>query len=378
MELSYSNKKPREDILVRDVSYKLLSNNSSSNNKLIHGDNLQCLKSLLYDFKLQVDLIYTDPPFSTNTNFTIGERSNSISSSYLDEVAYSDTLKGADYLEYIRERIIVMYELLSPKGSMYLHIDYKIGHYVKLIMDEIFGIKNFRNDITRIKCNPKNFSRRSYGNIKDLILFYTKSDDYVWNEPQIPLEEKDINKLFKKKDSKGRLYTTIPLHAPGETENGETSQLFKGMPPPRGRHWRSKPAELEKLDQQGLIEWSKNGVPRKIIFADDAIKKGKKLQDIWEYKDPQYPLYPTAKNLELLNLIVSTSSNIGDTVLDPFAGSGTTLISADNLQRHWIGIDQSLKSIEVIKKRFANNKETLFNLPFEEMTLHSATKSNAI
>lgn len=382
MKLTYKNKKSKKIILKRDSSYKLISNNLLSRNKLIAGDNFLALKCLLYDFNLagKVTLVYTDPPFSTNTNFKIGDRANSISSSITDEIAYSDTLKGSEYLEYIRERIIIMYELLSPNGSMYLHIDYKIGHYVKLIMDEIFGVNNFRNDITRIKCNPKNFSRKSYGNIKDMVLFYTKSNDYIWNEPKIAISDSEIKKRFTKTDKNGRKYTTIPLHAPGETSNGVTANLFNGLNPPQGRHWRSNPKELEKLNELGLIEWSKNNVPRKIIFADDAKLKGKKLQDIWEYKDPQYPSYPTEKNLEMLNLIISTSSNQSDLVLDPFSGSGSTLVSANKLQRRWIGIDQSEKAIGVIKNRFLDANLSIFDNEniFEEYNLTHNSKLDAI
>ena len=134
-------------------------------------------------------------------------------------------------------------------------------------MDEIFGEDNFINDITRIKCNPKNFSRKAYGNIKDMILFYSKTEKYVWNEAKESMSDSDIQRLFSKTDANGRRYTTIPLHAPGETRNGVTGQPWKGLKPPKGRHWRTDPAELSKLDNQGLIEWSKTGNPRKIIFA---------------------------------------------------------------------------------------------------------------
>ena len=244
-------------------------------------------------------------------------------------------------------------EILSEEGSIYLHIDYKIGHYVKILMDEIFGIENFRNDITRIKCNPKNFARNAYGNIKDLILFYSKSKTPIWNNPKVPYSIDDIEKLFSKIDKNGRHYTTIPLHAPGETKNGETSREFKGIKPPIGRHWRCSPSELEELDKAGLIEWSKNGVPRKIIYADE--KDGKKMQDIWEYKDPQYPVYPTEKNIDLLKSIISASSNEESYILDFFCGSGTALLAANQLNRKWIGIDSSDSAIQVSQKKLLND-----------------------
>lgn len=228
-------------------------------------------------------------------------------------------------------------------------------------MDEIFGIKNFRGDISRIKCNPKNFKRKSYGNIKDLILFYTKSDNYTWNEPRVPLTKADLIRLCEKVDENGKRYTTIPLHAPGETKNGVTGQKWKGMDPPKGRHWRCSPEELDKLEEKGLIEWSKNGVPRKKVYAHEKMKKRKLLQDIWEYKDPQHPKYPTEKNAEILNTIIATSSNPGDLVLDCFCGSGTTMVAAQQLNRKWIGIDSSKEAIKVTKNKLSKIEGTIYN-----------------
>jgi adenine-specific DNA-methyltransferase len=249
---------------------------------------------------------------------------------------------------------------LSDKGSIYLHIDYKIGHYVKVMMDEVFGIENFRNDITRIKCNPKNFERIGYGNIKDMILFYTKTNTPIWNEPRQPYTQQDLETLFAKKDKNGRRYTTVPIHAPGETDNGKSAQPFKGIYPPKGRHWRTDVATLEKWDAEGLIEWSDKGNPRKKIFADE--RDGKRVQDIWEFKDPMYPVYPTEKNLDLLELIIKTSSNVESIVMDCFAGSGTTLKAAQKLGRNWIGIDQSDLAINAITEKLElKSKNNLFS-----------------
>ena len=361
MFITYDNKKHEKDILEKTSRAELKTvSGKGAKNKLIHADNLSTLKTLLDDYSGKVDLIYIDPPFATNGHFKISDdRANTISSSNGDAIAYSDTLIGADFLEFLRERLIFLRELLSERGSIYLHIDYKIGHYVKLIMDEVFGRDMFRNDITRIKCNPKNFHRKAYGNIKDLILFYSKAESPIWNDPRIPFTEEDKERLFKKLDKGGRQYTTIPLHAPGETSNGNTSKEWKGMKPPKGRHWRTDPAILEEWDNQGLIEWSANGVPRKKIFLDE--RDGKKMQDIWEFKDPQYPQYPTEKNLDLLKLIVEASSNEGDLVLDCFAGSGTTLVAAQSLNRNWIGIDKSEPAIRVIQKRLNNLPSSLFS-----------------
>jgi adenine-specific DNA-methyltransferase len=178
MILQYPNKKTEKEILLNTNKANLISVFGIGKNKLIKGNNLPILKTLLDDFDLKgkIDLVYIDPPFATNNCFTIGEeRVSTISNAKSDKIAYEDNLLGGEFLEFLKERLIFLRELLSEKGSIYLHIDYKIGHYVKIIMDEIFGIENFRNDITRIKCNPKNFQRKAYGNIKDLILFYSKT-----------------------------------------------------------------------------------------------------------------------------------------------------------------------------------------------------------
>jgi len=379
MKITYDNKKPEKDILEQTPRAVLrIVSGKGAKNKLIQGDNLSVLKTLLNDYSGKIDLVYIDPPFATNGHFKISEdRANTISSSNADEIAYSDTLVGADFLEFLRERLIFLRELLSERGSIYLHTDYKIGHYVKLIMDEVFGRENFRNDITRIKCNPKNFHRKAYGNIKDLILFYSKSATPTWNDPRVPFSKEDEERLFKKIDKNGRRYTTIPLHAPGETSNGNTSKEWKGMKPPKGRHWRTNPAILEEWDKQGLIEWSASGVPRKKIFLDE--KEGKKMQDIWEFKDPQYPQYPTEKSLDLLKFIIEASSKEGDLVLDCFAGSGTTLVAAQLLNRNWIGVDKSEQAIKVAKKRIAELPANLFSKSdFEFIREISGSEKEAI
>jgi len=330
-------------------------------NLLIKGDNIKGLYYLLQTRKLKgkIDLVYIDPPFATGGNFTITDgRASTISNSRNGEIAYSDKLVGKVFVEFLRERMLLLKELMSEQGSIYVHIDYKIGHYVKVMMDEIFGIDNFRNDITRIKCNPKNFDRVGFGNIKDLILFYTKSSNPIWNEPREKYTEKDIEKLFPKIDKQGRRYTTVPIHAPGETENGKSNQPFKGMMPPKGRHWRTDVETLEKWDREGLIEWSSTGNPRKIIYADE--REGKRVQDVWEFKDPQYPAYPTEKNSEMLDLIIRTSSNPESIVLDCFCGSGTTLKSAHINQRRWIGIDQSEHAIKATIAKLKSTKGDLF------------------
>lgn len=329
------------------------------NNLLIQAENIAGLHYLKDTVKLggKIDLVYIDPPFATNCAFTITRgRASTISNSKDGDVAYTDFLKGEEFVNFLRERMVLLRELLSPQGSIYVHTDYKIGHYIKVMMDEVFGISNFRNDITRIKCNPKNFKRIGYGNIKDMVLFYTKSDKPIWNEPTQEYTSEEMLRLFPKVDEEGRHYTTVPIHAPGETREPKS---FKGLLPPAGRHWRTDVETLEKWDKEGLIEWSATGNPRKIVFADQ--KEGKRVQDVWtDYKDPQYPVYPTEKNQGFIDRIIRTSSNPGSIVLDCFCGSGTTLKSAFDNNRTWIGIDQSALAIEATKKKL-NLQSTLFS-----------------
>lgn len=320
-------------------------------------------------YKGKIDLVYIDPPFATGGTFSKDKngRVATISKSSDSILAYSDTLQGKDYINYLKERVLLIRELLSDKGSFYLHIDYKIGHYVKVMLDEVFGIDNFRNDITRIKCNPKNFERIGYGNIKDMILFYTKGKRPIWHNPTFPSTKEEIERLYTKIDSNGRRYTTVPIHAPGETKNGESNKPFRGIYPPKGRHWRCSVEELEELDRQGLIEWSSKGNPRKINYADDHMTK--KAQDIWEFKDPSYPIYPTEKNLDLLKFIIEASSDEDSIVMDCFCGSGTTMVAASICNRRWIGIDKSEVAIETVKTRFNTDNSLFKEKPYRYMEL---------
>lgn len=307
---------------------------------------------------ISVDLVYIDPPFATNNDFLIdSHRANAISAS--GSLAYSDKTRGVDYLHDLRLRLLAIHDVMSPSGSVYLHIDVKMEHHVRLLMDEIFGARNFRNSITRIKCNPKNFDRYSYGNIKDTILFYSMSPDGItWNPQKEPMSLDDIERLYPLVDAEGRRYTTTPLHAPGVTRNGATGRQWRGMSPPAGRHWRYPPHKLDTLDDAGMIAWSATGNPRKIRYAhdphgdDDA--PSKLPQDVWEYKDPQRAIYPTQKNEDMLLRIILTSSDPGDTVMDCYAGSGGTLLQAHRLGRGFIGMDNSEAAREVIMRRLGD------------------------
>lgn len=356
MKLTFKNKRSEEEILNSEYSKKnKLVTPETLPNKLFKGNNFDVLQILIHEYKLKskVDLIYIDPPFATNNIFKMGE--STISNPNNGKIAYQDVLTEDSYLKFIHERLILLKELMSDKASIYFHIDDKQSHYIKILMDEIFGRENFRRDITRIKCNPKNFRQKNYGNMKDVILFYTKTENYIWNKPTIPFTKEEIEKKYNKIDNNGDRYTTVPLHAPGETQNGTTGSEWRGILPPKGRHWRCNPKILDQLDSENKIEWSSTGNPRKKNYAKDMKQNGKKMQDVWEYKDPSKPLYPTQKNLNMLKKIIATSTNTNSIVLDCFAGSGTTLLAAQELNRKWIGVDNSEQAINVIKKRLNLN-----------------------
>lgn len=344
--LDYSDKSDEFEVVfsITHGGFRAIEkNHDKEDNRYIFGDNFFVLKKLLDSHRNRIDLIYIDPPFGTGLDF------NSID----EDSAYSDKIVDSEFLEFLRKRLFLLRELLSEQGSIYLHIDKKIGHYVKIIMDEVFGYKNYINDITRIKCNPKNFSRNAYGNYSDMILYYAKNrDKQIWNEIKQPMSEDKRKELFPKEHPKLGFYTTNPIHAPGKTLDGDTGMEWKGIKPPKGRHWRYSRKVLSSLDEKGLIEWSKNGNPRKIVLAKEH--KGFKIQDVWEFKDKglSYVDYPTQKNHEMLERIILNSSNTDSIVLDCFCGSGSTLRAANKLKRKWIGIDSSTHSLDVVKKIF--------------------------
>lgn len=354
MELKYNNKKSFSEI---ETQIKECQNNnkpifiSNTHGALIKGDNFEIMSRMLESYEGKIDLIYIDPPFNTSSQFYYDEdKIATISTTKNSELAYNDNMKLENYVEFMRERLYLIKKLLSDKGTLYLHIDLKVGHYMKIILDEIFGIENYINDITRIKSNPKNFSRKAYGNEKDVIYIYSKKPQKnIFNNIKISLDINDITKMFTKVDENGERYTTIPCHAPGETINGATGQAWNGIMPPRGRHWRSSPEELEKLNQAGLIEWSINNIPRIKKYAKNH--EGKKIQDIWKYKDPQYPIYPTEKNFEMLDMIVKQSSNENSLIMDCFCGSSSFLKAGIVNKRKVIGIDKSDIAFYVSKNR---------------------------
>jgi len=347
--LTYADKKAANDILnTSRIETRLLwENSSTSPNKFYYGDNLPLLTHLLDDPTVcgKVRLIYIDPPFSTNGVFKSRSQND----------AYQDLLRGAEFIEFLRQRIIVMRELLASDGSLYLHLDANMVFPIKLILDEIFGRKQFRSFITRRKCNPKNYTRNTYGNVSDYILFYTKSDNYVWNRPLEAWTEEKLAKEYQYIDKEtGRRYKKVPVHAPGK-RNGASGQTWRGKLPPFGKHWQYTPQTLDEMDARGEIYWSPTGNPRRKIYADQSA--GIPIQDIWlDVRDAhnqniKITGYPTEKPPQLLKRIIEASSNVGDIVLDCFSGSGTTIMGAEVLDRCWIGMDNSIEAVSTLLTR---------------------------
>ena len=356
VSLSYAGKSSEDDVLAtKPAVLRVLYDSGSGLNRLIYGDNLPVLSRLHRDPGIsgKVQLVYIDPPFATGSVFK----------SRSQREAYSDLMTGARYIEFLRKRLILLRELLSDDGSIYVHLDSKMAFQIKVEMDEIFGENNFRGSITRKKCNPKNYTRRTYGNISDYILFYTKTNAYFWDRPfDVWTEEQALQEYPYIEEDTGRRYKKVPIHAPG-IRNGATGGYWRNMLPPEGKHWQYTPDKLDEMEARGEIYWSPNGNPRRKVYLDDSL--GKPVQDIWlDFKDAhnqniRITGYPTEKNPELLARIIKASSPPDGLILDCFAGSGTTLDVAHEFGRSWIGIDNSLHSIETILKRFIHGTKPM-------------------
>lgn len=352
--LQYCGKHSTEEFLNRPARHynKLASLDGGGGNAFYFGDNADALRHLLAcGMAGKLTLSYMDPPFATSMNFANRDQ----------EHAYDDTLCGAEFVEFLRERVVLVRELLSDEGSLYLHLDGNMAFKMKIILDEIFGEKNCRAFITRKKCSTKNYTKTTYGDISDYVMFYSKTSRYVWNRPCAPWE---LNRMIEEypyvDEATGRRFKKVPLHAPG-IRHGETGKKWRGKLPPPGKHWQYAPSKLDELDAAGEICWSPNGNPRRKVFCDPD--KGIPVQNIWlNYRDSVNQAqkttgYPTEKNLAMLEMIVQASSNPGDLVLDCFAGSGTTLDAAFRHGRTWIGMDLSLESCKAIIRRFTRGLE---------------------
>jgi len=361
--LEYAGKMKREQVLAETPAapWQLVRSFNSQRpfddgwkNLLVWGDNLLALRGLLADqqgpnlfgTKDKIKLIYIDPPFATKQDFMKDK-----------EKAYRDKVIGSQFIEFIRRRLILLREILANDGSIYVHLDTKKGHYIKAVMDEVFGEENFINQIIWKRLSAHNDAVK-YGPIHDNIFFYTKSSKYVWNKQYAEVSSAYIAQFFDQIDSEsGRRYARGDLTARG-TRRGATGNIWRGIDPGKlGNHWKVPPAELDRLDSENRIHWpaKKDGMPRLKRFADEL--SGVQLQDMWldiklmHNLSPERVNYPTQKPEQLLDRIIRSSTNEGDIVLDCFSGSGTTAAVSEKLKRRWIAMDCGKLSIYTAQKR---------------------------
>lgn len=331
-------------------------------NLLVWGDNLLALRELLADqqgpnrfgTRGKIKLIYIDPPFATRQDFMKDK-----------EKAYRDKVLGAQFIEFLRRRLILLRELLADDGTIYVHLDTKKGHYIKAVMDEVFGEENFINQIIWKRLSAHNDAVK-YGPIHDTIYFYSKGENYVWNKQFAEVSQEYINQFFDQIDpSSGRRYARGDLTARG-IRRGETGKPWRGIDPNEmGNHWKVPPAELDRLDALGKIHWpaKEGGMPRLKRFADEL--EGVQLQDLWLDIKLMHNLsqervdYPTQKPEQLLERVIKSSSHEGDIVLDCFGGSGTTAAVAEKLGRRWITMDCGKLAICTTQKRLFSLTTTI-------------------
>lgn len=329
-------------------------------NRLIWGDNKLVMASLLSEFKGAIQMVYIDPPFDVGADFSmqipIGNEKELMNKepSILEHVAYRDIWgRGTNsYLSMLYERLVSIKELLTENGTIFVHLDYRMGPFGRCLLDEVFGSDNFVNEIIWQKCNTKNFTSNSLSNIHDTIYLYSKGFSHEFNEIFEDLSEDYIESAYKYTDSYGEKYRLLPLHAPG-TRNGSTGQPWKDMRPLSGSHWRFKPSTLDEMDAKGLIEVSDSGIPnyKKYLKDSDGVRIGTIWLDSKQLPANEKVDYPTQKPSSILSKVIEIGSKPNDIVADFFCGSGTTLAVAEKLNRKWIGADLGRFSIHTARKR---------------------------
>jgi DNA modification methylase len=320
--------------------------------------------------------------------------------------AWIDALRGTQprllaYLVYMTFRLLEMRRILKPTGSIYLHCDPAASHYIKVMMDSVFGHGNFRSEIVWKRTSAHNSAKR-YGPAHDTILFYTNGKSYTWNKQFQPYDEEYLDAFFTHKDTTGRRWRRTDLTGPG-TRKGDSALPWRGFnPTERGRHWQppsyfyDKYKELtgddlanyelidrlDKLDGAGLIHWPKKngGMPQGKRLLDDA--KGIVLQDVWTDVKVMHSLspdrlgYPTQKPLPLLERIIKASSKEGDVVFDPFCGCGTAIYAAHLNNRHWMGCDIAILSVQIVRdvlaKRYGLNDKEQYEISGVPLSVEGA------
>lgn len=360
----------------------------TTQNTLFYGDNLPILREYIADES--VDLIYLDPPFNSQRVYNVylkdesGQEAESQIAAfkdtwYWDEAAeqtyyhlvtnapdhvskmiaamrdFLGTTSMTAYLVMMTARLVELRRVLKPTGSLYLHCDPTASHYLKILLDTVFGADKFLGEIVWKRTSAHSSAKRP-GPVHDIIFLYAKSKTYCWNLQYQSYEDRYTEKFYRHVDENGRRFRLSDLTGAG-TRNGETGQPWKGInPTEKGRHWMVPPSELDKLEGEGRIYWPPKGkVPAYIRYLDEM--PGIPLQDVWVDIPPisahaaERLGYPTQKPLSLLERIIEASSNPGDVVLDPFCGCGTTVAAAQKLGRFWIGIDITHLSIALMKYR---------------------------
>jgi site-specific DNA-methyltransferase (adenine-specific) len=364
-------------------------------NILYYGDNLEILKNHIPEES--VDLVYLDPPFNSSATYNVLFKEPSGKQSEAQLMAFEDTWQwglGSEaalrdltlsntapqatkefmsvlpdfvgqrtpmraYLTMMAIRLVELLRVLKSTGSIYLHCDPTASHYIKIIMDTIFDQRNFRNEIVWQRTNVHNAAGQ-YGRIHDIILFYTKGVGYTWNPVPMPYSETQTKRY--RQDEEGHLYTGQDLTA-SRPESNSGKFEWRGTMPPPSRGWGYTIEQLETWWAEGKILKKKDGTPRMDglkVYLDEM--PGKALQSVWTdvpriaNTSAERLGYPTQKPIKLLERIISSSSNEGDVVLDPFCGCGTALVAAQRLNRKWIGIDITHLAISTMKWRL----ETLF------------------
>ncbi|MGH2611971.1 MAG: site-specific DNA-methyltransferase [Rhabdochlamydiaceae bacterium] len=317
-------------------------------NFLYQGNSLSIMRTISDN---NVDLIYLDPPFFTN-------RAHEAHTQTHDSVSFDDIWKNGidEYLEFMKSIFRESLRILNKNGTLFLHCDWHAVHYLKVELDKIFGYHNFRNEIIWTRHNSQNNHKQGakiFGRMHDSILFYSKSSDYIWNQPYEKYSEDYIKRTYRNTDEDtGERYALGDLSGPGGASKGNPYFEFMGFT----QHWRYNKEKMNELLKQGKIVQTRPGtLPKLKRYLKDM--KGVSLSDVWtniqsdQTKKRHSVMYPTQKSLELLDRIIVCATNKGDLVLDPFCGSGSTLIAAQNVNRNWIGIDVSPQAIEITKLR---------------------------
>ncbi len=339
---------------------------SEGANLLFHGDNKDVLAWLLaHGYRGQVNLIYIDPPFDSGADYVRRVQLRGVAGAARlegetytlgEQIQYTDIWANDTYLQFMYERLLLLKELLADDGSIYLHCDWHKSHFLRCLMDEVFGPDNVRNEIVWKRTSARSDSK-TFNHIHDVIFFYSKGQDIAWNQVLLPHSQEYLDRYYNYVDSDGRRFMALNLTAPG-VRRGSTGLPWRGFDPnSQSNHWKYRIEELERLDSVGRIYWpeKEGGWPRLKKYLDET--EGRAIQSIWDdvftvnSQAAERTDYPTQKSEELIERIVISSSNPGDLVLDCFAGSGTTAAVAQKLGRRWIAADINKGAVQTTAKR---------------------------